>query len=58
MSSWQTTAIGILIATAVVYNAWRTGEAVSVENLIAILTSIGLLAARDNDKSSRRVGAK
>lgn len=63
--SWKTTAAGvcaILIAVAQAVSAMVDGKpetSVNIEVLIAsISTGIGLILARDNDKTSESVGAK
>jgi uncharacterized membrane protein len=68
MKSWKTTVLGvcaILIAVAGALVAVLDGDpttTVNVESVVAAvvagLTGIGLIAARDNDKSSEDVDAK
>jgi hypothetical protein len=65
MSSWKTTACGILaivIAVASALKAMWDGDPATVADWSTVGTSvmagIGLLMARDNDKSSEDVGAK
>jgi len=63
--SWKTASAGILsIATALIgfISAWATsghypGDAAALAALTGILNGIGLLVARDNDKTSQEVGA-
>ena len=61
MKSWKTSGAGaaaILAGAAMVLQA-LTGEGGSLEGGIAsIMAGVGLLVARDNDKSSGSVGAK
>lgn len=61
--SWKTTTAGILSIAGglfTLYNAWHS-KALNQESLLASLTAIlsgvGLLFARDNDKTSEDVGA-
>lgn len=62
MNSWKTTAAGIgaiLGGLASIIAALTGGEGGSIEGgIAAILAGVGLLAARDNSKSSESVGAK
>lgn len=61
--SWKTTSTGLLaIAGAIVRLAFAIkAGAITEESIMtsvtAIITGVGLLAARDNDKSSEQVGA-
>jgi hypothetical protein len=60
--SWKTSALGfIAIAAAIlgVLSKVLSGQPVNLEVVIPeIVAAIGLLAARDNDKTSEDVGAK
>jgi len=60
--SWKTSALGfIAIAVAIlgVLSKVLSGQPVNLEVVIPeIVAAIGLLAARDNDKTSEDVGAK
>lgn len=60
--SWKTTAMGvvsILTALISIANALLNGTPIAWETTIAAITAgIGLIAARDNDKTSLDVGAK
>ena len=58
LKSWKTTAPGIIIAAIVIAKGIKTGEWISYEQLIPLLASVGLLAARDSDVSSEDAGAK
>ena len=63
--SWKTASAGILsILTALIgfSSAWATsghypGDAAAIAAVTAILNGLGLLLARDNDKTSQEVGA-
>ena len=63
-SSWRTTLAGIgalLIAVGTMLAAVTDGNPETVPNtemLIAALTGLGLLAARDNGVSSEKAGAR
>ena len=63
--SWKTSAAGIgaiLVALGSALSATFDADPVTVPDwgalVAAIIAGIGLLAARDNDKSSEEVGAK
>lgn len=65
MKSWKTTVSGIaaiLIAVCSFAQALLDNDPSTVPNyeatLAAIVAGVGLIAARDNDKSSESVGAK
>jgi len=63
MKSWKTTASGILTIVGAVATAGLLALKGQYEAAIAALstgipTGIGLIAARDNDKSSEDVNAK
>lgn len=64
MKSWKTTSAGILMIAGAIVRAgfaWKA-KSLSEEAVMTILTTlvggIGLILARDNDKSSEDVGAK
>lgn len=58
LKSWKTTLAGSIgIALAIVKYVWPEHSSFFVE-LIALATSAGLIAARDNNRSSEDVGAK
>lgn len=64
-TSWKTSAAGIgaiLVALGSALSAMFDADPVTVPDwgalVAAIIAGIGLLAARDNDKSSEEVGAK
>lgn len=58
--SWKTTSAGVLTIAGAVANAafnWQhLNEALVMVNVTQILSGIGLLLARDNDKTSEDVG--
>ena len=62
--SWKTTlaGIGVLLAAigAALHAAFDNDPAtvINIQEIIAALAGLGLLSARDNDKSSEDVGAK
>lgn len=63
--SWKTSAAGIgaiLVALGSALSATFDADPVTVPDwgalVAAVIAGIGLLAARDNDKSSEEVGAK
>jgi hypothetical protein len=63
--SWKTSAAGvgaILVALGSALSATFDADPVTVPDwgalVAAIIAGVGLLAARDNDKSSEEVGAK
>ena len=63
--SWKTSAAGIagiIIAIASCVQAQFDGDPATVPNyevaLAAVITSLGLIFARDNDVSSEQAGAK
>ena len=63
--SWKTSAAGvgaILVALGSALSATFDADPVTVPDwgalVAAIIAGVGLLAARDNDKSSEQVGAK
>ena len=65
MKSWKTSAAGvgaILVALGSALSATFDADPVTVPDwgalVAAIIAGVGLLAARDNDKSSEEVGAK
>lgn len=62
MKSYKTTIAGvcaILAALAGAGTAWANGTSIDIPSLIAaIVAGVGLIAARDNNKSSEAVGAK
>lgn len=65
MRSWKTTTAGIAGIIAIIASAVSAaldgdpGTTVDWNTVIvAVVTSVGLLCARDNDKSSEMVGAK
>lgn len=65
MKSWKTTALGIVtIALGVLgaFKAYLTGGSIDGTLLTTVAASVvsgfGLIAARDNNKSSEDVGAK
>lgn len=61
MKSWKTTSTGILTILGALVTLWYKRHELAPEIIMgaamAILTGIGLIAARDNDKSSEAVGA-
>jgi hypothetical protein len=64
-NSWKTSAAGIgaiLVALGSALSATFDADPVTVPDwgalVAAIIAGVGLLAARDNDKSSEQVGAK
>jgi len=64
MKSWKTTSAGILmIASALTDVGWAIihktiTQAEIMADITAVVGGIGLMLARDNDKSSEDVGAK
>ena len=63
MKSWKTTLAGVLsigVAVGSAALAWlKTGALPDLGAVVAAVTAgVGLLMARDNDKSSEQVGAK
>ena len=65
MNSWKTTTAGILAmvaAVATVVAAYLDGDPATSPDFTsaagAFMTGLGLLVARDNDKSSEKGGAK
>ncbi len=62
-TSWKTTTAGVLSIVVAVASAalvWlKTGSLPDFGPIVAAVTAgVGLIAARDNDKSSEDVGAK
>ena len=61
MSSWKTTVAGIgaiLGGLAMIFKGVASGEPVDfAAALAAIMSGVGLLSARDNDKTSEAAGA-
>ncbi len=61
MNSWKTTSTGILTILGAVLILWFQRAALTPEIIMgaatAVLTGIGLILARDNDKTSEDVGA-
>lgn len=63
MGSWKTTSAGIaaivggLVALYFAYKNGNLNEATVTTTVTAILGGLGLIFARDNDKSSEDVGA-
>jgi hypothetical protein len=62
MKSWKTTLAGVLsivVAVGGAALAWaQTGQVPPLEPVVAaVMAGIGLIAARDNDKTSEQVGA-
>jgi hypothetical protein len=63
--SWKTASAGILSISAALIgfiSAWAAGghypgDAAAIAALTGILNGVGLLVARDNDKTSQEVGA-
>jgi hypothetical protein len=61
--SWKTTSLGITtIAGAIIHlifdvrsNGWNEADVMTA--VITLLPGVGLILARDNDKSSEQVGA-
>lgn len=62
MKSWKTTSAGALAIVSAITTLWFQRASLTPELITgaaaAILTGVGLLCARDNDKSSEDVGAK
>lgn len=65
MKSWKTTASGIaaiLVAVGSFAQAYLDNDPATVPNyeatLAAIVAGVGLIAARDNDRSSASLGVK
>ena len=62
MKSWKTTAagvVGIVVAVGSAALVWlKTGAVPDFGPVVAAVTAgVGLIAARDNDKTSEQVGA-
>ncbi len=58
--SWKTTSAGIgaiLTALGVLFSSGKFDQASLSAAAIGVMTGLGLLFARDNDKSSEQVGA-
>lgn len=65
MKSWKTTGAGvaaIIVAVGAALTALTDGDATTnidlASLLAAVIAGVGLIMARDNDKSSEEVGAK
>jgi len=63
MNSWKTTMTGvvtIVLAVGTAALAWlKTGTFPDIGPVVAAVTAgVGLILARDNDKTSEQVGAK
>lgn len=65
MKSWKTTTAGIgaiLVAVGSALTAMFDGDAATVADwgavIAAVIAGIGLISARDNDKSSQDVGIR
>lgn len=62
MNSWKTTSAGILTILGAAVTVWFHRAALTPELIMgaatAAMTGLGLILARDNDKSSEDVGAK
>jgi len=60
--SWKTTSLGILTIIGagvhLYFNRAGISETMVMESVTAVLAGIGLVYARDNDKSSEQVGVK
>lgn len=58
--SWKTTSAGLLTIAGAAANTWfnwhNLNEALVMINVTQILSGIGLIVARDNDKTSTDVG--
>jgi hypothetical protein len=62
--SWKTTALGICVLLSAVGTAGKalldgdSTTAVDINSVIAALTGLGLILARDDNKTSKDVGAE
>jgi hypothetical protein len=53
VKSWKTTIFGLVVIGTIIFKAWKPQYAGACDQVIATLTGLGLIAAKDYNVSSQ-----